>query len=111
MNKSWQRPWRGVYVDNKEQESLRAELVREISPAHPLHDRDPCVIGRRVDNDDILVKTNDGRFAVVHLTWSGRIDQYPDKYPWTVFFASIETFSIYMAREAVEYQAERKEDD
>jgi hypothetical protein len=48
---------------------LLAELRLELPAGHDLFDLDCTVVAKRVDSDDILVGTQDGRFAVVHLTW------------------------------------------
>lgn len=43
--------------------------------------------------DDVLFVTDspNGSLAFVHLTWSGKPDQFP-KFPWTQFYASWEEF-------------------
>ena len=37
---------------------------------HPLCGQVATVIGRRIDNDDVLVALSDGSYVNVHLTWS-----------------------------------------
>ncbi|MCE7991365.1 MAG: hypothetical protein HEP71_05265 [Roseivirga sp.] len=54
------------------------ELKKEVHRKHRLYRLKATLIGRRQDNDDILIELEDGRIAVVHLTWtSGR-----EKGPW-----------------------------
>jgi len=48
---------------------LLAELRLEISDGHDLFGLDCSVVAKRIDCDEILVKTADDRFALVHLTW------------------------------------------
>lgn len=45
-------------------------LERELSPAHVLRDRVVAALARRDDCDDVVVRLDDGRLCVVHLTWS-----------------------------------------
>ena len=92
MNIDWQLPWRELYPGHRENDSLQKELIKEISKKHPAYGEDPKVIGRRVDTDDILVTLNNTKVAVIHLTYAGKVDQYPEKYPWTTIFENIEAF-------------------
>ena len=63
------------------------ELNRELSRKHILYGKEMEVIAKRQDNDDILVKITAGKsyFAVVHLTWSCKIEKNPT-YPLTRIF-------------------------
>ena len=87
---SWQEPWLPIH-DESEWRGLQTELEKELSSAHPLWDSGASVFGRHQGCDDVLVALHDGRFAIVHLVWHGKIDQYPDKYPWTVLYDDITT--------------------
>ena len=49
-----------------------SELIREIGPEHPLYQANAKLIARRFDRDDALFQLDDGRVALVHLTWSGQ---------------------------------------
>jgi hypothetical protein len=74
----------------KEFDGVQGELEKEISSAHPLWGCDPKVFGRHQACDDILVALNEGRFAIVHLIWHGKVDQYPDRFPSTQIIDDIE---------------------
>ena len=65
---TWQSPWRGL--DDGEAAELQAQLDREIGFRHPLANLDPVVVGRRVDNGDIVARLNDDTFVNVHLVWT-----------------------------------------
>lgn len=84
----WPEPWQ--LATPEEQEVLAQELRREVGRDHPLWQKHMVVIGRRVDDDDILVwvEDTDLPIAIVHLTWRGATE--PDKaWPHTVFYASV----------------------
>jgi hypothetical protein len=80
-------PWAEVYefaeplVDLRHEpdhaETFRRELLRELSPGHPLHDLAVTVIARALPQDDVIVETQDA-VALVHLTWTGK----PEPLPW-----------------------------
>jgi hypothetical protein len=101
----WKGPWNPIQ-SGAEALGLQSELDKEVSPRHALWGTSPKVIGRRMDNDDVLVRVDDGRLACVHLLWNGRIDQFPDKYPWTVFYASAAEFQSEMEQDAADYGQE-----
>jgi len=91
----WKGPWRTVQRFEKFDElaALQRELTKELSPVHPLASLTPRVIGRCEASDDIVVELSDGRLAVVHLTWRGEPDQFPDKFPGTAIYASVAEFN------------------
>jgi hypothetical protein len=71
-----------------EQQQIRAltnELIREASPGHSLYGMAFTVIGQSEARDDVLLKVDD-RWALVHLTWSGKSEVPP--WPTCVFFDS-----------------------
>lgn len=76
-------PW--FYVDEELSNSLTSRLKKEIGPDHFLFQWHAklVVIAKCEANDDILVACNDDfrRFFWVHPTWSGKIDQFPARYP------------------------------
>jgi hypothetical protein len=61
---------------------LHEELALEVSERHPLYGIGARAIARRQDNDDVLFELSGenapAAFAVVHLTWSGKPDQFPE---------------------------------
>jgi hypothetical protein len=98
----WKLPWQAVGSDAGTL-GLQRELEKEVGPKHPLWGRTPTVIGRRIDNDDVLVHLSDGSLACVHLVWHGKIDIHPEKYPWTVIYSSVSEFLSEMQQDAIEY--------
>jgi hypothetical protein len=71
-----------------EQQQIQAvtnELLRETTPGHALYDMSFTVIGRSQARDDVLLKVDD-RWALVHLTWSGKSEVPP--WPTCVIFDS-----------------------
>ncbi len=92
MSIDWKLPWRELCPDHRETLSLQEELDKEISKAHPIYGKEPRIVARRIDTDDVLVLLNNNKVAVVHLTYSGQVDQFPEEYPWTTIFENMETF-------------------
>ncbi|MEX1132441.1 MAG: hypothetical protein WEC15_04380 [Flavobacteriales bacterium] len=86
----WLIPWHPV-DDPVVRRSLLAELKRELPDGHVLTGAHLTVIGRRQDCDDVLFGLEDGRVAIVHLTYSGKRERTPD-YPRTRIFASLDRF-------------------
>src|SRR6185436_10800352 len=88
---TWREPWRQL-EDAEHQRRLQDELEREVGLLHPLWSAGANVFALRVDQDDVAVRLADGRFAVVHLVWRGRIDGLPDEFPWTRIFDTLSSF-------------------
>ena len=84
----WKQPWY-LLEDAEHELGVQRELTLEVGPKHPLWGKSPFAFGRRMDNDDIVVELNDGRFAIVHLVWHGHIDQIPEVFPFTTFFEDL----------------------
>ncbi len=76
-------PW--LYVDGELSDGITQELRKEVSPQHMLYPwiENLVAIAKCSANDDVIVADKDDiqNMFWVHLTWSGKIDQYPDKYP------------------------------
>ena len=76
-------PW--FYVDKELSIGRTSELKKEVGPEHFLYQwyEKLVVIAKCEGNDDVLLARNDdfGLFFWVHLTWSGKIDQFPSRYP------------------------------
>ena len=102
----WKHPWRAVYDSsfNDEALSLQNTLERELSIAHPLFNLNPKVIGRSSASDEVVVSLKDGSLAFVHLTWQGKPDQYPEKFPAWSRIQTIEQFNGHIAQDAEEYE-------
>ena len=76
-------PW---WVLPEEMSALYTQELRsEVGPAHPLHPMlDTLAVIAKCDaSDDVVVQSRGDphRYFVVHLTWSGKIDQMPDRFP------------------------------
>jgi hypothetical protein len=85
------KPW--TLIDRERAVLLEAELAREMRPDHPLAGV-PCeAVAMSTMTDDVLFITDsaDGPLALVHLTWSGKPDQFPN-YPSTCFYPEWESF-------------------
>ena len=80
-------PW-GL-VTEEEGTGLASELMKELRSDHVLSGAKVEAGARRRDCDDVLFVTDSkkGLLALVHLTWSGKPDQFP-QWPHTVFFQS-----------------------
>ncbi|CCH16964.1 hypothetical protein [Micromonospora lupini] len=64
-------------AEQQQTQAVSNELLREVSPGHPLYGLAVTVIARSEAHDDVLVKVG-SRWALVHLTWSGQ----PETPPW-----------------------------
>lgn len=79
---------RGGGVEEERQRSaIRQELRAEVAAGHPLAGISRTVIARSEASDDVLVLLEDGRWALVHLTWR----QAPEAAPWPIvkFYDSV----------------------
>jgi hypothetical protein len=74
-------PWWDLRGGGVEEDGARRDLAREIgeeiAPGHPLFGAAVEVVARHRARDDVLVKTADGRWALIHITW-----KHPDTPPW-----------------------------
>jgi hypothetical protein len=80
-------PWRTL-SEGEELKGLQQQLNCEIAKGHELWRTDARIIARSDANDDVMVKLDDGRYAIVHLTWStnsGNAD-----WPYTTLFMTAE---------------------
>lgn len=89
MKLSWRPPWEPV--SGSSAASLETELARELSSGHTLFGIKATVLGKRADNDDVLLSLVKGPslFAVVHLTWKGQ-PEVDTRFPATSLFKSAE---------------------
>jgi hypothetical protein len=81
----WLAPWQAISPPDGA--PLEAELRKELSPGHPLFGLSFSAIGRRSDQDDVLVVVHGDpeRLAVAHLTWRSAPESDP-QWPNTEFF-------------------------
>ena len=77
-------PW---YPLSKIDTILAQELNKELSRNHVLFGKKANAIARRQDNDDVLFEllNDENKFAVVHLTWTSKIER-DARYPITQIF-------------------------
>jgi hypothetical protein len=59
-----------ISVSDEQSKHFTDELLSEISADHPLYQRVDRAIKRRFSQDDVLFSLVDGRYAIVHLTYS-----------------------------------------
>lgn len=84
-------PWEDIIEYPQDiRTALLKELKKELHRKHPLYKFKVILIGRRQDNDDILLALEDGRIARVHLTWSGGREHGP--WPATRIFPDKKDF-------------------
>ena len=95
-------PWSLVNITEKK--SLQSKLKCEVGPKHLLWNQKPIVFARNTSGDDILVRTKNNRIAYVHLTYSGKIDQYPEKYPHCEIFENDIKASLWLKSEMTNYE-------
>ena len=101
----WKTPWRAIQFD-AEIPGVQRQLEREISIKHPLFGKGATAIGRRIDNDDILVVLDDGSYANVHLVWgtNGSFNgPFPEKYPSWFAYGTLQDFLNAMEQDAQDY--------
>lgn len=99
---NWRLPWRCLNHP-LDLPALQRQLERELAHGHPLWGKNAEVIGRRVDNDDVLVCCPDGALATVHLDWSKVPHSRPWKYPSVVSHPSVSAFQQVIDADAADY--------
>jgi hypothetical protein len=99
---SWKLPWYPIQ-SQAEIHAVQHQLEMEITENHPLSGKDALVIGRRIDNDDVLVKLNGGKYARVHLVWGITPAQFSTEYPRTLMFESLDDFLYLMEEDVLVY--------
>ena len=88
------KPWHSLADESPAYaRGLIAELKRELAPTHPLFNQTVAAIARRYDCDDVLFYWGEspGRYAVVHLTWTGKQERWPS-WPETNLYDSFDAF-------------------
>lgn len=71
-------------MNQRQREILERELRVEVPAGHLLKSRKWEIIARRMDKDDLVLRLATGQVAVVHLTWSSKVEK--DNYPRTILF-------------------------
>ena len=97
-------PWVQLVSDH---EAFAKQLQKEVSSKHVLYGKTIKVIGRRQDNDDVLIELEDERFrfAVVHLTWAKQANENR-MFPRTQLFTSwIDVYNNRIVADHEEYMS------
>ncbi len=82
------------YIDEMWAKGITQELQSEVGPQHPLFHlaQRLVVIAKCGANDDVLALDPEetGQVYCIHLTWAGKHDQMPSKFPSFVKVSSRE---------------------
>jgi hypothetical protein len=106
----WKAPWQSV--DGDAAASMQAQLDREVGFRHPLRGKHARVLGRRIDNDDVVARLEDGTLVNVHLVWgSSSIRGSSAKYPTWFAYGSAAEFAVAMQTDAAENDARAESSD
>lgn len=98
----WRAPWRPLHHP-ADLPALQLQLERELGEGHPLWNGNAKVIGRRVDNDDVVVVCPDGAVATVHLDWAIGPHIHLAEYPSVIVHESLKSFQKVIDCDALEY--------
>ena len=103
----WEEPWRAIQFA-AEIPHVQNQLEREIAFQHPLYGKEPRVIGRRIDNDDVVAVLKDGTYVNVHLVWATGTGPgaFPDQYPSWFSYGNAGQFFQAMQADALQYRGE-----
>ena len=87
MSIEWLNPWKPI-EDADLARVYEEELAREVATGHPLAALPLVAVGQHGGTDDFVFRVNDGsgRFALVHLTWTGQRETPP--WPNSMLFDS-----------------------
>lgn len=71
--------WNVLEMDENSIQTLLNEFKLELPDNHLLKGEKIDLVAKKTNNDDIVLELDDGRIAVVHLTWKSRkeIEGYP----------------------------------
>ena len=95
-------PWRPLNHP-RDLAGLQLQLERELAEGHPLWGKDAEVVGRRVDNDDVLVLGCDGAMAAAYLDWATGPHNNPPEYPPIVMYQSLAELQQVIDSDAHDY--------
>lgn len=89
MSEIWPTCWNSELRDET-RKALEAELYREVMTGHVLFGQAVSAKALGGSGDDVVYQLQDGRYAVVHLTW--HIETSPE-FPFTVTFNDFESLA------------------
>ena len=84
QNKELPKYWMELY-EIQEKKTLVNELLLELCENHILTNKTINAFARRYDNDEVVFKIDNGQYALVNLTWSGKKEINKD-FPYTEIF-------------------------
>ncbi|MEZ5022748.1 MAG: hypothetical protein R2728_05695 [Chitinophagales bacterium] len=64
--------WCAMEMEEKSRQAIMDELKLELHDNHILYNEHLDLLARKTNNDDIVLELEDGRIAVVHLTWKSK---------------------------------------
>ena len=97
----YKEPWSDINeYPEKHRAALEAELKAELCEEHILANQDFSVLAKREDQDDVLVYSGES-FYIVHLTWSGRVEEMP--YPKTERYGFRQDLGVRLAQDAEDW--------
>jgi len=104
----WIDPW--IPVSERGREAYDYELRMEVRLDHPLYGVKARAIARTCHTDDILYQLKDhpiAAFAVVHLTFRGRLESSP-QWPTVILYRDLEHWvSQRMLKDAAAYEIDQ----
>ncbi|KLV03304.1 hypothetical protein ABT56_19430 [Photobacterium aquae] len=100
----YKEPWCDIKeFPTRHAESLVSELITEFSDQNVDWIKSSIeLLAKREDQDEILI-TSEGKFYIIHLTWSGRSEQAP--YPITSCYESWEQVLARLSSDSDQYEA------
>lgn len=95
--------WDSLEMEEKSIQSLINELRIELPKSHILYNESYDLIARKTNNDDIVLELENGKIAVVHLTWKSKTEV--DGYPITrIYENKIDFWNREMKQDIIEFK-------
>lgn len=101
---SFNKPYEdAIQMDDKIVDGLMNELQLELSEEHPLYNESYELLAKKMNNDDIVLVLNDGRIAVVCLSWT--LTKEKEGFPKTRIYANkLDFWEKEMRHEVMNYK-------
>jgi len=95
--------WDAVEMEEKNIQTLMEEFTLELPDNHILHKEPVELIAKKINNDGIVLELQDGRIAVVHLTWQSKKESRG--YPTTrIYKDKIDFWNKEMKQDILEFK-------
>jgi hypothetical protein len=95
--------WDAMEMEEESIQALMSELKLELPDNHLLRNKNAELIGRKTNNDDIILELENGNIAVVHLTWKSKVEM--DGYPITrIYKNKVEFWNKEMKLDILEFK-------